>query len=63
MTRNRLKRLMRESFRKELPRLREGLFLLLVARQGAIGIKQPEMARAFRALGQRMGIFRAEAER
>ncbi len=57
VTRNRLKRIMRESFRHELPRIREGLFLLLVARRGALGVKQPVMAKSFRALGKKMGIF------
>ncbi len=57
VTRNRLKRLMRESFRHELPRVREGMFLLLVARRGALGVKEPVMAKAFRALGRKMGIF------
>ena len=43
VVRNRLKRLLRESYRRQCWRVKEGVHLLLVARKSAIGIKQPAM--------------------
>ena len=60
--RNRLKRLLRESYRRQCWRVKEGVHLLLVARKSAIGIKQPAMEAAFLALGRKAGLFRGEDE-
>ena len=58
VTRNRLKRLMRESYRKNFDRLAEGFYFLLVARKPAVGVKEPQMERAFLELAGRASILR-----
>ena len=62
VTRNRMKRIMRESYRKNQPWMKEGFWILLVSRKGAVPVKQPVMEKAFLDLGRRAGIFRQEAE-
>ena len=62
VARNRMKRIMRESYRKRQHQLKEEVWLLLVARKGALPVKQPVMEKAFLELGRKAGIFRQEAE-
>ena len=62
VTRNRLKRLMRESYRHTQERLLEGFWLLLVARRAATAIKEPEMERAFLKLAGKAGILKRGAK-
>lgn len=57
VVRNRLKRLLRESYRRQCRCVKEGFYLLLVARKPAIGIKQPAMEAAFLNLGRKAGLF------
>ena len=58
VTRNRLKRMMRESYRRNQAMLAEGFYCILVARKPAVGVKEPEMERAFLGLARRAGILR-----
>ncbi|MBQ8699708.1 MAG: ribonuclease P protein component [Schwartzia sp.] len=60
-TRNRMKRLMRESYRRHQARLAEGFYYLLVARKPAVGVKEPEMERAFLKLAGRAGVLKHSA--
>ncbi|MGP1366229.1 MAG: ribonuclease P protein component [Schwartzia sp. (in: firmicutes)] len=57
VVRNRLKRLLRETYRRQRPRVKEGVYLLLVARISAIGVKQPVMEQAFLNLGRKADLF------
>ena len=56
--RNRLKRIMREAYRKNQAKLAEGFYILLVARKSSVGVKEPEMERAFLELAGRASILR-----
>ncbi|MBR1552872.1 MAG: ribonuclease P protein component, partial [Schwartzia sp.] len=58
VTRNRLKRLMREGYRKNQARLAEGFYFLLVARKPAVGVKEPKMESAFLELARRASVLR-----
>ena len=58
VTRNRLKRLMRESYRKKQSCLANGFYFLLVARKPSVGAKEPQMERAFLELAGRASILR-----
>lgn len=62
VTRNRMKRLMRESYRKNQLILRDEIWLLLVARKPAVAVKQLVMEKAFLDLGRKADIIRQEAE-
>lgn len=62
VTRNRMKRLMRESYRKNQLILKDEIWLLLVARKPAVAVKQPVMEKAFLDLGRKAQIIRQEAE-
>ena len=62
VTRNRMKRIMRESYRKNQALLKEEVWLLLVARKPAVSVKQPVMEKAFLDLGRKARIIRQEAE-
>lgn len=60
--RSRLKRLLRESYRHQQPRVREGYWILLVARKPAADVKQPVIEKAFLTLGRKAGLFKNEKE-
>ena len=55
--RNRVKRLLRESYRLHSPELRPGIALLLVGRQSMLDVKCPVVEKAFLSLGKKAGIF------
>ena len=60
--RSRLKRLLRESYCHQQPRVREGYWILLVARKPAADVKQPVIEKAFLILGRKAGLFKNEKE-
>jgi len=58
VTRNRMKRLMRESYRHHQTELAGGFYYLLVARKSAVAIKEPVMEQAFLKLAGRAGVLK-----
>lgn len=60
VVRNRVKRLLRESYRLHQNRIRDGIALLMVGRQALTGEKCDVAQRAFLSLGKRAGIFTSE---
>lgn len=56
VVRNRLKRMLRESYRLEQFIINPDFWLLLVARKSAISVKQPVIEKAFRNLAEKAGI-------
>ena len=58
--RNRVKRLLRESYRLHQQELRPGVALLLVGRQAMLDVKCPVVEKAFISLGRKAGIFRKD---
>lgn len=60
VVRNRMKRLLRESYRLHQSLVRPGVALLLVGRQSLVGEKCDVAQRAFLSLGKKAGIFREE---
>lgn len=61
VTRNRVKRLLRESYRLHQLLVRDNMWLLLVGRKSAVGVKRPVIEQAFLNLGRKARIFRQEA--
>ena len=55
--RNRIKRLLRESYRMHQSEIEEGVSLLLVGRKAALAVKCQELEMAFLALGRKAGIM------
>ena len=58
--RNRVKRLLRESYRLHQQEMRPGVALLLVGRQAMLDVKCPVVEKAFISLGRKAGIFRKD---
>ena len=58
--RNRVKGLLRESYRLHSPELRPGIALLLVGRQAMLDVKCPVVEKAFLSLGKKAGIFKKD---
>jgi ribonuclease P protein component len=56
--RNRVKRLLRETYRLHSNELRPGIALLLVGRQAMLDVKCPVVEKSFLKLGQKAGIFK-----
>ena len=63
VTRNRVKRLIREALRLRQPRFATGWELLLIARAAAAGATSREIAQAVDRVLQRAGVLRAEVPR
>lgn len=59
VTRNRIKRRLREAFRAELPALRRGLYVV-TARQAAAEADYARMAASLRYLLHKQGLYRPE---
>lgn len=57
VVRNRVKRLLRESYRKHQAELKPGLALLLVGRKAMVGVKCDVVEKSFVSLGRKAGIF------
>jgi len=57
VVRNRVKRLLRESYRKNQEFLRPGLAILLVGRKAAVNAVESDVERNFVRTAQRAGIF------
>ena len=55
--RNRIKRLLRESYRMHQSEIEEGVSLLLVGRKAALAVKCQELEKAFLAVGRKAGIM------
>lgn len=62
VVRNRLKRMMRESYRQNQEKLAEGFCCLLVARRAAIDVKEPIMRKAFLKLAGRAGVLKKSGQ-
>lgn len=58
--RNRVKRLLRESYRLHQQELRPGIALLLVGRQAMLDVKCQVVEKAFLSLGKKAGIFKKD---
>ena len=61
VVRNRVKRLLRESYRLHQFLVRDNMWLLLVGRKSAVGVKRLVIEEAFLNLGRKARIFRQEA--
>jgi ribonuclease P protein component len=58
VTRNRVKRLLRETYRHHQDLVRPGLALLLVGRKAMVNVKCDVVEKAFLSLGRKAGVFR-----
>ena len=58
VTRHRLKRIMRESFRHQKNNIKDGYYMLMVARKAAVDVKQPVMEKALVELLSRAKSFK-----
>jgi len=58
VTRNRVKRLLREAVRHLLPDLREGFDLVVVARKKASGVPLLDLSMSFEKLSRKLGILK-----
>lgn len=63
VTRNRVKRLMRECFRLNQDMIKPGFTLLLVGRKDAVSEKYEKIENAFLNLGRKAGILKQGARR
>ena len=61
VVRNRVKRLLRESYRLEQSKINDDIWLLLVGRKSAVNAKQPVIGKAFLSLAGKAGIIKQEA--
>lgn len=57
VTRNRVKRLMRECYRLNQFKIKENVCLLLVGRKAAVNVKLDVIEKAFLTLGRKAAIF------
>ena len=60
VTRNRVKRLLRETYRHHQDLVRPGLALLLVGRKAMVNVKCDLVEKAFLSLGKKAGVFRED---
>ena len=60
--RNRVKRLLRESYRMNQDAIKEGVSLLLVGRKAAVDAGCQDLEKAFFALAKKAGIMAGDAE-
>lgn len=60
--RNRIKRLLRESYRLHQGEIEEGISLLLVGRKSALNVKCQDLEKAFLSLSRKAGIITGEKE-
>jgi ribonuclease P protein component len=58
VTRNRVKRLLRETYRHHQDLVRPGLALLLVGRKAMVNVKCDVVEKAFLSLGKKAGVFK-----
>ena len=61
VTRNRVKRRLREAFRAELPKLRKGLYVI-TAREPAAEAEFARLSQSLRYLLRRQGLYRDDAK-
>ncbi len=57
VVRNRLKRRIREWFRRKRRALPEGLDLVVIGRRGAVGLSSEELCQQLREAGGRLGVL------
>ena len=58
VTRNRVKRLLRETYRHHQDMVRPGLALLLVGRKAMVTVKCDVVEKAFQSRGKKAGVFK-----